>query len=252
MEELKLFGLVGNSLKHSFSEKYFKKKFTDEGYVNCDYRNFELQTIDEFIELLNFFPELLAVNVTYPYKEQILKYIDIKDSIVTEIGAANVVIIKNYEKKRVLKAYNTDVYGIESTLVSSIKNFDIKALILGTGGSAKSLSYVFRKLNIEFDLVSRTQQRKAKYLYQDLSQRVISEHKLIINTTPLGMYPKTEYAPDIPYQYITNNHLLIDFIYNPGVTKFLEYGQKAGATIVNGNEMLIKQAEKSWELFCSS
>ncbi len=252
MQKLKLFGLIGNSLKHSFSERYFKEKFALESLTNCDYRNFELQSIDEFPELLKLFPELLAVNVTHPFKEEIFKYLDLVDEQAKEIGAVNVVIIKNYEKKKILKGYNTDTYGIEVTLLHVLSDYNIKALVLGTGGASKAIIYILKKMNIDFDLVSRTQQKEVKYLYQDLSQRVMSEHKLIINTTPVGMYPNTDFAPDIPYEFITTEHILFDLIYNPAVTKFLKYGQKIGAKTINGNEMLIKQAEKSWELFCTA
>jgi shikimate dehydrogenase len=252
MTNFKLFGLIGLSLKHSFSERYFKEKFAKNGYTNCDYKNFELDSIDDFPELLELFPELLGLNVTHPYKEQIIKYLDIIDQQAKDIGAVNVVIIKRYEKKTVLKGYNTDIYGVESTLMHSLENFNVKALVLGTGGAAKAVKYSLKKLNIQFDLVSRTQQTSVKYLYQDISKRIIEEHKVIINATPLGMYPNVEAAPAIPYEYLTKNHILIDLIYNPPLTKFLQYGKKAGATIVNGQEMLIKQAEKSWELFCSA
>ncbi len=251
MEQLKLFGLIGTSLKHSFSERYFKEKFVKNGLTNCDYRNFELETVDEFLELINLFPELLAVNVTHPFKEQIIKYLDIVDEQAQKIGAVNVVVIKRYEKKIVLKGFNTDVYGIEVSLLHTLKNFNKKALILGTGGAAKAVQFVLNKLNIEYNLVSRKKHKDVKYLYQDLSERVINEHKIIINTTPLGMFPKVDFEPDIPYQYLTNEHILFDLIYNPPITKFLQYGRDKGATVINGQEMLIKQAEKSWEIFRS-
>ena len=251
MDNLKLFGLIGESLKHSFSERYFKEKFLREGLENCDYRNFELNSIEEFPELVKLFPKLRAVNITMPYKEQILKYIDVLDEEAEKVGSVNVVTIKKYDKKTIVKGYNTDIYGVEVTLLHSLKNKNVKALILGTGGAAKAVKYVLDKLSIENNFVSRKSQKDAKFLYQDVSQRVISEHKLIINTTPLGMFPKVNFCPDLNYQFLSKEHLLIDLIYNPPLTKFLQKGKDMGATVINGEEMLISQAEKSWEIFCS-
>ncbi len=249
MSALKLFGLLGKSLEHSFSERYFKAKFQNENLTNCDYRNFELSTLDELPELLDFFPELLGFNVTIPYKEQILKYIDILDEKAQKVGAVNVVLVKRFDKKVILKGYNTDVYGFEVTLMNTIKDKNLNALILGAGGAAKSVAFVLDELKIQNDFVSRNKYKNTKYLYQDLSERVICEHKLIINTTPLGMYPKVNYCPDIPYEHISEEHILIDLIYNPSETEFLKKGKLKGATIVNGQEMLVSQAEKSWEIF---
>ncbi len=248
---MRLYGLIGQSLSHSFSERYFKQKFYKEGLTDCDYRNFEIPVIEDFLELIKLFPELRGVNVTIPYKRQIIKYIDFIDDEAKQAGAVNVVLIKRYPHKNILKGYNTDIYGFESTVLNVLKNTKVKALILGTGGAAHSVSYVFRKLGIEYDYVSRISQIEVKFLYQDLSERIMNEYKLIVNTTPLGMYPHTNTAPDIPYKYLTKEHILVDLIYNPPLTKFLEYGKNAGSTIVNGQEMLIKQAEKTWEIFCT-
>lgn len=244
MSKLRLFGLIGSSLSHSYSERYFNEKC-------CSYRNFELSSIDEFPELLNVFPELVGLNVTIPYKEQILKYIDILDEQAEKIGAVNTIVIKRYDKKNIVKGYNTDIHGFEVSLLHTVSDFSQKALVLGTGGAAKSVKFVLDKLNIENDFVSRRQQKNVKYLYQDISKKVIESHKIIINCTPLGMEPKTDYAPDIDYSSLSENHTLIDLIYNPSMTKFMKYGKDAGATIVNGLEMLHSQAEKSWELFLS-
>ncbi len=251
MSELKLYGLIGETLGHSYSQRYFKQKFAKENLKNYDYRNFELSSIEEFPLLIDLFPELLAVNVTMPYKEQIMKYIDIIDPQAQEVGSVNVVVVKRYDKKVVLKGYNTDIYGIEVTLLHTLKDKQYSALVLGTGGAAKSVKFVLNKMNIKNDFVSRKKLDDVKYLYQDLSKRVIEEHKLIINTTPLGMYPNTDFCPPIPYEHLTNKHILIDLIYNPAITKFLQKGKDAGAEIVNGNEMLVLQAERSWEIFCS-
>lgn len=249
MEKLKLYGLVGKSLGHSFSERYFKNKFSESKLLKHDYRNFELDSIEEFPKLIKLFPELRAVNVTIPYKEQILKYIDILDEQAEEVGSVNAVVIKRFDKKNILKGYNTDVYGFEVTLLNTLKDYDIHALVLGTGGASKAVVYVLKKLGITFSLVSRKNHDDVKYLYQDLSERIISENKLIINTTPLGMFPKVNYCPDINYNFLTNDHILIDLIYNPPLTNFLHKGKERGATIVNGQEMLISQAERSWEIF---
>ncbi|MBN2664445.1 MAG: shikimate dehydrogenase [Bacteroidales bacterium] len=252
MEKLKLFGLIGESLKHSFSERYFKQKFVKENLTTCDYRNFELDSVDEFPKLIQLFPELQAVNVTMPYKEKILKYIDVLDEQAEKIGSVNVVVIKRYDKKTVLKGYNTDAYGIEVTLLNTLKSSINNALVLGTGGAAKAVVYVLEKFGINYQLVSRKNNNSVKYLYQDLSNRVLNEHNLIINTTPLGMFPNVNSAPDIQYKYLGKEHILIDLIYNPSLTKFLKQGKEMGATVVNGQEMLTSQAEKSWEIFCSA
>ncbi|MBN2892919.1 MAG: shikimate dehydrogenase [Bacteroidales bacterium] len=249
MADLKLYGLIGETLKHSFSERYFKQKFAKENNYNCDYRNFELDSIDEFPRLIKLFPELLGVNVTMPYKEKIMDYVDILDEQADEVGAVNVVVIKRYDEQVILKGYNTDVYGIEVTLMNTLKETNLKALVLGTGGASKSVIYVLNKLGIESSRVSRKLHDDVKYLYQDISKRVIEENLLIINTTPLGMFPNVDYCPEIPYEHLTTNHILIDLIYNPPMTNFLKKGQEMGSTVVNGQEMLTSQAEKTWEIF---
>lgn len=251
-KKVKLYGLIGQTLIHSFSERYFKQKFASQNLQDCDYRNFELPSIEDFPQLLELFPELLGVNVTMPYKKEIMKYLDFIDEQAKEVGAVNVVTIKRFPSKDVLKGYNTDIYGFESTMLNVAKDKKYKALVLGTGGASAAVTYVLKKLNIEYSLVSRYQQKDVKYTYKDLSQKIINEHLIIINTTPLGMYPHIDYAPEIPYNFLTNEHILIDLIYNPALTKFLKLGKQHGTTIINGQEMLIKQAEKTWEIFCSS
>ena len=251
MAKIKLFGLIGGSLSHSYSERFFNEKFLKNDLTTCDYRNFELDSIDEFPRLLRLFPELVGLNVTIPYKEKILKYVDVLDEQAKIVGAANTLVIKRYDKKIIVKGYNTDVYGFEMSLLHTISDFTEKALILGTGGASKSVKYVLDKLKIENNTVSRRQEKHAKYLYQDISKKVLNNYKIIINCTPLGMYPNVESAPDIPYSDLTKNHVLIDLVYNPPTTKFMQYGISAGASVINGLEMLKSQAEKSWEIFCS-
>lgn len=249
MSGLKLFGLIGETLKHSFSERYFEEKFTKLGLKDYDYRNFEISSIEEFTKLLEFFPELRGVNVTFPYKQQIMEYLDFIDPEAELVGAVNVVLIQHFENKNVLRGYNTDIYGFEVSLLNFVRASNVKALVLGTGGASKAVTFVLKKFNIEYDLVSRTLQNGTKYLYQDLSKKIISEHNLIINTTPVGQFPNVDIYPAIPYEYLTKEHYLIDLIYNPQITKFLQFGKEKGAMILNGIEMLILQAEKSWDLF---
>ena len=238
-----LFGLIGFPLTHSYSPKYFNEKFYREG-INADYRAFELTDILEFPSLLKDHPELKGLNVTIPYKQQVIPFLDGLSDAAMQINAVNCIDIRDGK----LIGYNTDVVGFEKSLHPLLQPSHKKALILGTGGASKAVQYVLSKLNIEFLLVSRSK-RQGTITYHDLDEEMIRENLLIINTTPLGMSPNTDSCPDIPYDAISKDHLLYDLIYNPEYTEFLNKGKAKGATIKSGEEMWHLQAEASWEIW---
>ena len=236
-------GLIGYPLVHSFSKKYFNEKFDNENIKNVSYQNYELKNINELKSLIKRNSDLRGLNVTIPYKEKVIKYLDKIDEKYLNIGAVNV--IKIIDNK--LFAINTDYEAFKITLKEWLDNsFNSKALILGSGGSSKSVSLALKELNIDHNFVSR-KKRKNVFSYEELLDiKIFSNYKLIINTTPLGMYPKINLLPNIPYRLITKNYYLYDLVYNPETTKFLEKGKRKGAKIKNGLEMLHLQAELSW------
>ena len=236
-------GLIGYPLVHSFSKKYFNEKFDNENIKNVSYQNYELKNINELKSLIKRNSDLRGLNVTIPYKEKVIKYLDKIDEKYLNIGAVNV--IKIIDNK--LFGINTDYEAFKITLKEWLDNsFNSKALILGSGGSSKSVSLALKELNIDHNFVSR-KKRKNVFSYEELLDiKIFSNYKLIINTTPLGMYPKINLLPNIPYSLITKNYYLYDLVYNPETTKFLEKGKRKGAKIKNGLEMLHLQAELSW------
>ena len=236
-------GLIGYPLVHSFSKKYFNEKFDNENIKNVSYQNYELKNINELKSLIKRNSDLRGLNVTIPYKEKVIKYLYKIDEKYLNIGAVNV--IKIIDNK--LFGINTDYEAFKITLKEWLDNsFNSKALILGTGGSSKSVSLALKELNIDHNFVSR-KKRKNVFSYEELLDiKIFSNYKLIINTTPLGMYPKINLLPNIPYRLITKNYYLYDLLYNPETTKFLEKGKRKGAKIKNGLEMLHLQAELSW------
>ena len=245
---MKHFGLIGHPLTHSFSKAYFNEKFRQEG-LDCDYDNYDLEDLS-LIKQSN----LLGFNVTIPYKEAIVPYLDELDEVAAEVGAVNTVKVMPNGR---LKGFNTDVIGFEALIPHSsflIPHSTLltphSSLILGTGGASKAVQYVLKKHGIAFHLVSRDT-AKGDYTYAQLTSDIIKEHLLIINTTPLGTFPNVTEAPPIPYEAISPNHALIDLIYNPEETLFLKYGRKHGAKILNGLGMLHAQAEASWEIWNS-
>lgn len=241
---LKKYGLIGYPLSHSFSKGYFTEKFKKEGIKNAAYETYPLEKISDFTTLLQNNPELVGLNVTIPYKEAIIPYLDELSEEAKKIGAVNTIKIINGKKI----GYNSDVVGFEKSLIQHLKPTHNKALVLGTGGAAKAVWFVLEKLNIPYLKVSRTASENI-IAYDTISIDLVKKYPLIINTTPLGMSPKLETKPDIPYQALTKNHFLYDLVYNPQTTLFLEMGQKMGATIQNGLPMLHGQAERSWELW---
>ncbi len=245
MTKMKKYGLIGYPLGHSFSKGYFAEKFKRESIRNCSYDNYPLENISQFLELV-LENQLKGLNVTIPYKQEIIPYLDALDETAAKIGAVNT--IKFIDKT--LIGFNTDVYGFEQSLKPLLKKHHSRALVLGTGGSSKAVIHALSKLGISYQYVSRNEQ-KGIVSYNQLNEAFIQDYKLIINTTPLGMYPKVETAPAIPYSVITKEHLLYDLVYNPEKTKFLLNGQQQGAVIKNGLDMLKLQAEKAWEIWNS-
>lgn len=238
---MKLFGLIGHPLGHSFSKAYFTKKFESKG-LDCEYQNFDIKEINAIRKLVSNHPDLKGFNVTIPYKEAIIPYLDELDPIANEIGAVNTVKVLSNGS---LKGFNTDVIGVMASITVD-KNK--KALILGTGGVSKAVQYVLRSKDIPFHLVSRNL-KKGDFTYQNLTPEIIQTHLIIINATPVGMAPHADEAPNIPYDAITPQHTLFDLIYNPEETLFLQYGRKRRASTVNGLTMLHAQAEASWMIW---
>lgn len=243
----KVFGLIGATVSHSFSKAYFDEKFFREGLRDYHYELFPLGNITEIETLLKDTKGLTGLNVTIPYKEQVLKYLDEVDGFAKKIGAVNVIRIKDGK----LKGFNTDSDAFYETIEKWLpKDKTFKALILGTGGSSKAVQEALKKLKIDFELVSR-EAKKGIITYEDLEKKpdIIADSKLIINTTPLGMSPNTEAMPPITYEAIGDDHYVYDLIYNPARTLFLQKAEIRGATIKNGLEMLHVQAEKSWMIW---
>ncbi len=241
------FGLIGRNISYSFSRTYFAEKFSREGIV-ASYENFDLLDIAEFSEVIRNNPNLSGLNVTIPYKEQIIPFLDALDPIASEIGAVNTIRI---EKNGKLTGFNTDYFGFAESLRPHLKSHHSKALILGTGGASKAVTYALQKMGIEISLVSRNSHRD-RLSYNELDQTVLSTHTLIINCTPLGTFPNSREYPPIPVEYITDRHLIFDLIYNPPVTRLMELTENQGATVLNGYKMLEFQAEKAWEIWTST
>ncbi len=245
---MRKFALLGYPLSHSFSKGYFTKKFKNEN-SNAEYVNFELSDISDIRNIIEKEINLIGFNVTIPYKEKVLQYVDYKDDAVQEIGAANTIKIIRNNSQIKLHAYNTDVIGFEKTLVNLLPDLCQTALVLGSGGASKAVCYVLNKLNINYKIITRNPISENQINYHRVSEKLIADNQLIINTTPLGMYPNIEKYPEIPYQYLTENHVLYDLIYNPETTKFLEFGINKNCKTCNGLEMLQIQAEESWKIW---
>jgi shikimate dehydrogenase len=246
---MRLFGLIGFPLSHSFSAKYFAEKFESENIIETDYRLFPLENITEVTSLIVRQPDLQGFNITIPYKVAILPYLDYISDAAKSVGAVNCVKIDRNKSGVTLTGYNTDVYGFRESLLSALKSYHRSALVLGTGGAAKAVCYTLNELGIAYKLVSRTGDQESVLNYAQLTGKIISDNLLIINTSPVGTFPDIDNCPDIPYQFLTNQHLLFDLIYNPAETKFLRLGRETGAATLNGSKMLELQAEKSWEIW---
>ena len=249
---MRQFGLIGYPLSHSFSQKFFTEKFLQENIVNAKYDNFPIPSIESFAGLWKENPNLEGLNVTIPYKKEVIPFLDHSSAVVQEIHACNCIRKFNNE----LYGYNTDVIGFEKSLLPFLQPHHTHALILGTGGASAAVQWVLQKLNIQFQLVSRNTntieantEMKASLSYDQLAASVIESHTLIINTSPLGMYPNTNEAPPIAYEGITAQHHLYDLVYNPIETLFMKNGLAKGATVQNGLAMLHIQAEESWAIW---
>jgi len=241
---MRLFGLIGYPLTHSFSKDYFAEKFKKEAFDDCRYENFQLANITELSKVIQDHPDLQGLNVTIPYKESVLPFLNEKNKLVSEAGACNCIKIVN--KK--LIGYNTDIIGFENSLLDKLQPQHKKALILGTGGAAKAVEFVLKRNRIAYTYVSRRASQNS-ITYDELTATVVEQNKLIINTTPVGMYPKGDEILPLPYEAITPEHFLFDLIYNPPKTLFLKKGEERGAAIQNGYDMLVCQAEESWHIW---
>ncbi len=247
-------GLIGYPLGHSFSKKYFTEKFDRENIAGYEYLNFPIESIGRIIDVLREHPCLVGFNVTIPYKEQILAYLDEIDEQAARIGAVNCVRVLRGTgdgkcgKGIRMKGYNTDAYGFESSLLKMTGDNRPAALVLGTGGASKAVIAVLASLNMPYLTVSR-QKGKGDITYDELSPEIIGKHKLIVNCTPLGTYPVVDSCPPIDYEAVTPRHYLYDLVYNPSDTLFTRNGRKKGATVISGYAMLVAQAEKGWAVF---
>jgi shikimate dehydrogenase len=241
---MKLFGLLGKTLKHSFSKSYFTQKFAKENRTDHRYENFELESISLLPRLLEKHPDICGLNVTIPYKEEVIPFLHVQNEVVQRIKACNCIKISDGK----LYGFNTDVIGFKQSLEKGLQPQHQKALVLGTGGAAKAVQYALELLGIGFTIVSRTK-KEGILSYEALNKEAMQEHLLIINTSPVGMFPKVDEAPQIPYEFITPNHYLFDLVYNPEKTLFLQKGEERGASIANGYEMLVLQAEESWRIW---
>ena len=244
------YGLIGYPLKHSFSIVYFNEKFKAEN-IDAEYVNFEIPRIEEFMEVVEENPNLCGLNVTIPYKEQVIPYLDELDKDTAKIGAVNVIkIIRQPKGKVKLVGYNSDIIGFTRSFEPLLKpDVHTHALILGTGGASKAIFRGLENLGIKSTFVSRTKKNDEVMTYEELTPEVMQQYKIIVNCTPVGMYPKVDECPAIPYDQLTTDHLLYDLLYNPDETLFMKKGRAQGATVKNGLEMLLLQAFAAWEIW---
>lgn len=239
------FGLIGQNISYSFSEKYFSEKFEIGHFDNCEYTNYDVQDIHKAIQIIQETKGLVGLNITIPYKEAIIPYLDKSSKTVKKIGAANCITVTKNKK---LKGYNTDYYGFKKTLSPLLKEHHKKALILGTGGASKAVAFALQKLKIEYDFVSRTPD-EFQVNYSDVNAEIFDEYHIIINATPIGTFPHIDAYPDIDYSLFTKKHIAYDLVYNPEESTFLRKAKENGAVIKNGYEMLVFQAEKAWKIW---
>ncbi|MFW5821262.1 MAG: shikimate dehydrogenase family protein [Bacteroidota bacterium] len=249
---MRLFGLIGYPLGHSFSEAYFRDKFQAENIPDAQYRNFPIDSIDKLLTLIEENPALRGLNVTIPYKQVIIPYMDELYSPAEEIGAVNTIKVVSLSGtgRKILKAYNTDVYGFDKSLNGILHSGVNKALVLGSGGASVAVKYVLEKRGFLVKIVSRKVKDNC-LTYDDIDDKIMKEYLLIVNASPLGTYPDIDTAPDIPYNRITSSHILYDLVYNPTMTLFMKKGKEKGAVVKNGYQMLVNQAEKAWEIWNS-
>lgn len=246
-----VFGLVGHPLGHSFSRLFFTEKFGREG-INAEYLNFDLESIDLLPKVIEEHPNLRGLNVTIPYKQAVIPYLDELSDEAREIGAVNVIRISRLsdddESKPALKGFNSDIIGFMDSIRPLLQSHHKKALVLGTGGASKAICRGLEKLGLEWKYVSRTA-HEGQYTYSDITPELLDDYTVIVNCSPLGMSPRTDSCPDIPYEALSSRHLLYDLVYNPDITLFMRHGRRYGATVKNGLEMLHLQAIASWEFW---
>ena len=241
------FGLLGKNIDYSFSRSYFSKKFKREGLLHT-YENFDMESIDGFGDFIESNRDLKGLNVTIPYKEKIIPFLDNLSVTAKTIGAVNTIKVM---PGGILNGYNTDAFGFRESLKPLLMPHQRKALILGTGGASKAIRFVFDEMGISHRSVSRRAKYPESLEYSDIDMAIIAEHQIIVNCTPLGTYPDIDSCPDIPFTFLTDRHLLYDLVYNPEITSFMRQGIKHGATVINGLSMLKLQAEKSWNIWMS-
>ena len=241
----KKFGLIGKNISYSFSKKYFTDKFSETLFDDCVYENFDIDTIEEFPEILQNNADLKGLNVTIPYKETIIPYLDTMSDKAFRIGAVNVI---RFTKKGNLKGYNSDCYGFKKSIEPLLKSHHKKALILGTGGAAKAVAFALQELGIFYTYVSR-EANENSIDYNRINATTFDNFQIIINCTPLGTSPNIKEFPPIPYEFFTDKHIAFDLIYNPEETQFLKKAKNKGAITKNGYEMLVNQAEKAWRIW---
>ena len=246
---MKTFGIIGYPLSHSFSKKYFDDKFLRESISDAEFHVFEMETVFGIRGFIAERPNLKGLSVTIPFKEIILNYLDETDEDAKKIGAVNCIKISQKNNKPFLSGYNTDTFGFRNSLKPLLKTHHKKALILGTGGAAKAVAFTLDKLGIDYLFITRKPTGCKHIRYSILHEGILNEHTLIINTTPLGMYPDIDSCPDIPYQFISEKHLLFDLTYNPSESLFLKKGKEKGASIKNGLEMLHLQADRAYGIW---
>lgn len=261
----KTYGLIGSPLSHSFSKKYFSEKFVKENINDCEYNLYPIDNINQLPQLITDNPSLCGLNVTIPYKESVIPYLDELDETAKAVGAVNCIKIVTPKSKiqnpksQILIGYNTDVFGFRQSIKPFLEIQHERALILGTGGASKAVAHVLKEIGIECFFVSRSKEQDTRiknqdsgakiFLYEELTDYIISAFKLIVNTTPVGMFPHINERPNLPYQFITSSHLLYDLVYNPTETEFLKRGKLQGASTVNGLSMLHQQAEEAWRIW---
>ena len=245
MLEKRKYGLIGKNINYSFSKKYFNDKFLKENITNCSYENYDLQSIKDFKNIIKD-NAIKGLNVTIPYKEEIIELVNKIDPIAKKIGAINTIKIHD---KDIIEGYNTDYIGFVMSLKNIISN-QKKALVLGTGGASKAIIFGLNSIGVKSTIVSRDK-REGVISYSELSKKVIEENTIVINCTPLGTFPEVQEYPKIPFEFLSSNHICYDLIYNPEKTKFLLESEKMGATIINGKKMLENQANESWKIWNS-
>ncbi|MDH5366039.1 MAG: shikimate dehydrogenase [Cyclobacteriaceae bacterium] len=250
---MKTFGLIGRKLSHSFSKQHFENKFNKEKIVDCEYQLFEIENINSFTQLIENHPTVVGLNVTIPYKHEVIPFMDNMDESAAKVGAVNVIKVETLEDgNKKFTGFNTDYLAFKNSLEDWLNNRQIKALVLGTGGAAQAICTALNELLIPFLSVSRSSENGLTYEELNSKPEIIKDHHLIINTTPLGMYPNIDDLPDIDYSLLSNNHHLYDLVYNPEITQFMKRGNDRNTKTKNGLEMLYLQAEYSWKIWTNS